>query len=58
MVATTDDRTNEARTFTSEHIFRKCDQSLVNGRVAVVMVPDDSEIYHVDTTFLDTRHAA
>lgn len=44
--------------FTSAPVFKDYDPSLINETVKVVMVPDEPDTYHVDTTFLDWRRAA
>lgn len=46
------------REFTSDPIFKEYDPSLINEKVGVVMLADDPETYHVDTTFLEWRRAA
>lgn len=59
LIATwTDAQHKTSRTFTSAPVFKEYDHRLIDETVEVVMVPDDPETYHVDTTFLDKRRAA
>lgn len=59
LVASWDDKDHSVtHEFTSEHIWEDYDHTLIDEEVAVVVVPDETDIYHVDTDFIKYRRRA